>query len=203
MIQRARSLLGSSRTSISKPSADEADAPADDAPSSPAVVFGFRKGQKGPVYGDESLMRPRAHGTSDTPVQPTLRWGCDVKQADKICNFNRHYAERARYFMSTSFMRDLHRAEREGEKTLTFFDSNTGQPLFSAPRFRSYEKFWAESKAHGWPSFRDEEVNWDRVRLLANRECVSIDGTHLGHNLPDRYGNRYCINLVSVAGFPK
>jgi peptide methionine sulfoxide reductase MsrB len=27
-------------------------------------------------------------------------------------------------------------------------------------------------------------------------------GTHLGHNLPDKSGSRYCINLVSVAGNP-
>jgi peptide methionine sulfoxide reductase MsrB len=25
-----------------------------------------------------------------------------------------------------------------------------------------------------------------------------VDGTHLGHNLPDGRGSRYCINLVSV-----
>ena len=31
---------------------------------------------------------------------------------------------------------------------------------------------------------------------------MSVDGTHLGHNLPDDAGNRYCINLVSVAGRP-
>lgn len=55
----------------------------------------------------------------------------------------------------------------------------------------------------GWPSFRDNEVVWDNVRVLKNSgETVSIDGTHLGHNLPDRKGNRYCINLVSVAGSP-
>jgi peptide methionine sulfoxide reductase MsrB len=29
---------------------------------------------------------------------------------------------------------------------------------------------------------------------------VSVDGTHLGHNIPDGEGNRYCINLVSIAG---
>ena len=34
-------------------------------------------------------------------------------------------------------------------------------------------------------------------------ETVSVDGTHLGHNLPDRSGSRYCINLVSVAGNPE
>ena len=86
---------------------------------------------------------------------------------------------------------------------ITFYDSNTGKPLFYAPRGRTFDEFVAESKAHGWPSFRDEEVNWDLVRCLPNGEAVSVDGTHLGHNLPDGGGNRYCINLVSVAGRPK
>jgi hypothetical protein len=36
----------------------------------------------------------------------------------------------------------------------------------------------------------------------AASRCVSAAGTHLGHNLPDGSGNRYCINLVSVAGKP-
>jgi peptide methionine sulfoxide reductase MsrB len=45
-------------------------------------------------------------------------------------------------------------------------------------------------------------VNWEYVRVLKNGETVSIDGTHLGHNLPDKYGRRYCINLVSIAGNP-
>jgi peptide methionine sulfoxide reductase MsrB len=40
---------------------------------------------------------------------------------------------------------------------------------------------------------------WENVRILKNGEAVSVDGTHLGHNLPDKR-NRYCINLVSVAG---
>ena len=53
-----------------------------------------------------------------------------------------------------------------------------------------------ESKAHGWPSFRDQEVNWDYVRVLPNGECISVDGTHLGHNLPDGSGNRYCIKCA-------
>lgn len=60
--------------------------------------------------------------------------------------------------------------------------------------------FYEESLDHGWPSFRDEEVNWEYVRVLPNGETVSVDGTHLGHNLPDRKGNRYCINLVCIAG---
>lgn len=42
---------------------------------------------------------------------------------------------------------------------------------------------------------------WDNVRVLrGDNEAVSVDGTHLGHNIPDSAGNRYCINLVSIAG---
>ena len=40
------------------------------------------------------------------------------------------------------------------------------------------------------------------MRVLADGEAVSLNGTHLGHNLPDRSGNRYCINLCCVAGSP-
>ena len=47
---------------------------------------------KYPILCDESVMRPKAHGTSEKPVQQNLRWNCDVKTADRICNFNRHYA---------------------------------------------------------------------------------------------------------------
>jgi len=85
---------------------------------------------------------------------------------------------------------------------MTFYDSNTGKPLFIAPKGRSFEDFVSESTSHGWPSFRDDEVVWENVRCLKDGETVSVDGTHLGHNLPDRKGSRYCINLVSIAGYP-
>ena len=72
-----------------------------------------------------------------------------------------------------------------------------------APIGRTAEEFIAESEYHGWPSFRDQEVVWDNVRVLKDGETVSVDGTHLGHNLPSKdKRNRYCINLVSVAGNP-
>jgi len=45
------------------------------------------------VMGEESIMSQKEHGTSATPVQSDLRWDCDRKVADNICNFNRHYAE--------------------------------------------------------------------------------------------------------------
>ena len=89
------------------------------------------------------------------------------------------------------------------EKTV-YYDSVTGLPLFVAPVGRSMNQFLAESDVHGWPSFRDEEVVWENMRVLRTTgEAVSKDGTHLGHNLPDKNGNRYCINLISVAGLPE
>eukprot|EP00565_Helicotheca_tamesis_P009145 CAMPEP_0185731788 /NCGR_PEP_ID=MMETSP1171-20130828/13921_1 /TAXON_ID=374046 /ORGANISM="Helicotheca tamensis, Strain CCMP826" /LENGTH=186 /DNA_ID=CAMNT_0028401115 /DNA_START=87 /DNA_END=647 /DNA_ORIENTATION=- len=169
------------------------------------------------VMGDKSIMLKKKHGTSDTPVQTNLRWGCDRDLADRICNFNRHGAEDYGYLFKTSFLNDsregesnyLHEKGEGGEGSdakqyeITFYDSNTGKPLFIAPRGgRSLDQFLKESIKHGWPSFRDEEVVWENVRCLPNGEAVSVDGTHLGHNLPDEKGSRYCINLVSVAGNP-
>ncbi|KAK3239268.1 hypothetical protein CYMTET_50802 [Cymbomonas tetramitiformis] len=141
-------------------------------------------------------MSEKAHGTSEKPVQGNLKWNCSQDTADQICNFNRHYAEYAGYWDSTTFLKDTN-----GE-LMTFYDSVTGKPLFQAPVGRSWADFVAESRSHGWPSFRDEEVIWENVRCLPDGEAVSITGTHLGHNLPDGSGNRYCINLVSVAGSP-
>ena len=152
-----------------------------------------------PVMGTESIMASKEHGSSHTPVQKQLRYGCDTTLADRICNFNRHYAEHAGYFLRTDWLAQI---PKNGEATI-YYDSNTGKPLFQAPIDRSFVDFLQESRAHGWPSFRDEEVNWEWVRVLADGECVSVDGTHLGHNIPDGKGNRYCINLVSIAGFPK
>jgi peptide methionine sulfoxide reductase MsrB len=94
------------------------------------------------------------------------------------------------------------RAFDKEDEPLHFYDSNTGELLFTAALGRSFSSWVGESLAHGWPSFRDAEVNWEHVRCLQNGECVSLAGTHLGHNLPDMSGNRYCINLVSIAGRP-
>uniref|UniRef100_A0A7S0AM35 Peptide-methionine (R)-S-oxide reductase n=1 Tax=Minutocellus polymorphus TaxID=265543 RepID=A0A7S0AM35_9STRA len=149
--------------------------------------------------GDESIMYQKDHGSSAVPVQENLRYGVSRKLADRISNYNRRFAELGGYFQETSF-EDVVRA---ANGPVTFYDSNTGKALFQAPIGRSADEFIDESKVHGWPSFRDNEVVWDNVRVLKNSgETVSVDGTHLGHNLPDRRGNRYCINLVSVAGSP-
>jgi len=153
--------------------------------------------EKVPVMGDESIMSPKEHGTSPTPVMKNLKWSCDYDTADRICNFNRHYAEFAGYWTTTKYLEEVDR-----ENPTKYYDSVTGNHLFTAPMGRTMEEFLVESGSHGWPSFRDEEVNWDYVRVLPDGECVSVTGTHLGHNIPDKKGNRYCINLVCVAGEP-
>lgn len=51
-----------------------------------------------PIYIDESVMSQKAHGTCEKPVMSKLRWNCDRDTADRICCFNRHYAE---YSVST------------------------------------------------------------------------------------------------------
>lgn len=156
-----------------------------------------------PIYGKEDIMSPKSHGTSDAPVQSELLYGVSNNLADRITNYNRRFAEQAGYFVSTSLEDTIrNHVEKTGGQPLAFYDSVTGKPLFVAPVGRSVDQFLEESKIHGWPSFRDQEVVWDNVRILKDGETVSLSGTHLGHNLPDRAGNRYCINLVSIAGQP-
>jgi hypothetical protein len=113
--------------------------------SSKAVPEGLSDGCKGapvpegvklPIMADESVMAPKAHGTTETPVQQNLRWNCEWKTADKICSFNRHYAEYAGYWESTNFLEEVDR-----EKETTYYDSVSGKPLFIAPRGRSFEDF--------------------------------------------------------------
>ena len=151
------------------------------------------------VSGPNSLMDPKAHGTCPYSVQQKLKYSCDVSKADSISCFNRHYAEFSGYAFShqVTWLEEIR--STDVEMPIDYFDSVTGKPLFKAPIGRSLDDFIRESKDHGWPSFRDEEVHWDNVRVLSNGETVSVDGTHLGHNLPDYKVNRFCINLVSIA----
>ena len=173
-------------------------------------------------------------------MQKNLRWACDRDTADRICNFNRHYAEHSGYFEKTNFIDDAKVTKGE----INFYDSNTGKLLFTAPKGRTMEQFLLESRRHGaysvcanccWSSFtmvgkeslmhkvtlycpqagpgkrspinslvsgmstshsmvpntvllmrflplstnsfRDEEVNWENVRILPDGEAVSVFGT--------------------------
>mmetsp|Transcript_5451 Transcript_5451/g.8304 ORF Transcript_5451/g.8304 Transcript_5451/m.8304 type:complete len:118 (-) Transcript_5451:3434-3787(-) len=116
-----------------------------------------------------------------------MKWGYDQETADCICSLNRYCAEYRGYFAKTNFVKEA---------------TSSGTPSFITPRQQIMKEFFDESLAHAWPSFRDEEVVWANVRCLSTGEAVSVNGTHLGHNLHDRKGSRHCINLVSVAGQP-
>ena len=149
---------------------------------------------------NDDVMSPKEHGTCPKPTMDDLRFGADHKTADRICCYNRRYAEFSGYWHGAGKTLE---SELRAAGQLTFYDAVTGKPLFEAPKGRSVDDFIQESMHHGWPSFRDAEVIWDNIVVLDGGETVSADGTHLGHNLPDRSGNRYCINLVSVAGQPQ
>ena len=127
-----------------------------------------------PVYATEAIMAPKAHGTSDAPVQKNLKWAVDQDTADRITNYNRRYAEFGGYWKQTNFLKEVSRTE-----PTTYYDSVTGKPLFRAPIGRSMEEFLAESNVHGWPSFRDQEVVWANARVLRDGETVSATGTHV------------------------
>jgi hypothetical protein len=103
----------------------------------------------------------------------------------------------------STFEEDAPLEMKDGQ--IYFYDSNSGKALFFVLQngSRTFDKFMEESLALGSPFFRDDEVNWNFVRSLPNGEMVSIFGTHLGMNAPDEKGNRYCINLVSIAGRPQ
>ena len=95
-------------------------------------------------------MSQKAHGTTPAKVQENLRWGCNRDTADRICSFNRHYAEYAGYWtQETTFLKEVSRTE-----PTVYYDSVTGKPLFVAPIGRTMDEFLAESNSHGWPSFR-------------------------------------------------
>lgn len=74
--------------------------------------------------------------------------------------------------------------------------------LFNGPLDRIIEQFCQDVNKNGWLVFRDADVNWEYVRALPSGEMVSTAGTHLGHNKPDKKGNKYIINLCAVAGKP-
>jgi peptide methionine sulfoxide reductase MsrB len=94
-------------------------------------------------------------------------------------------------------------AAAAGAGPTIFYDSTCGIPLFVAPVGRSFAEWRTESRNHGWPSFRDAEVvSFASLVIKGGGEVRSTCGTHLGHNLPDGSGNRYCIDLVCMAGHP-
>ena len=81
-------------------------------------------------------MSKKAHGTTEKAVMTNLRYGCDQETADRICSYNRRFAEFAGYSFASprSFVKEV---LANGDKETTFYDSVTGKPLFRAPRGRT------------------------------------------------------------------
>jgi hypothetical protein len=50
--------------------------------------------------------------------------------------------------------------DAKGQSEINFYDSNTGELLFTAPKGRTMEEFLVESRAHGWPSFRGKNCGF-------------------------------------------
>ena len=142
-------------------------------------------------------------GNCINPVKKDLKWGTadDWDMAEHICCHNTQFAEPSGYFATENLFSQL-RQEKTGS-TITFYDSVCGLPLFEAPIGRSMAAFEQESEHHGWPSFRPEEIITENVIINMGGEMASVCGTHLGHNLPDMGGDRYCVDLVCVAGKPQ
>mmetsp|Transcript_8868 Transcript_8868/g.23768 ORF Transcript_8868/g.23768 Transcript_8868/m.23768 type:complete len:186 (-) Transcript_8868:64-621(-) len=130
-----------------------------------------------------------------------LKFGCTASHslAEQICCHNADYAEPSGFFRTVGGHGGLFsQLDRSG--VTTFYDSVCGKPLFRAPVGRSFDDWKAESEHHGWPSFRPQEVVKENVMELAGGEVRSACGAHLGHNIPDFSGDRYCIDLVCIAG---
>jgi len=141
-------------------------------------------------------------GFCQKPVMQQLRFDItpDWEMANTICCHNTKYAEPSGYFETNRV--SLFSRFKSEEKSHTFYDSVCGVPLFQAPVGRSLADWQAESSAHGWPSFRPAEVVAQNLVLYPSGEVRSICGTHLGHNIPDSKGARYCIDLACIAGLP-
>eukprot|EP00746_Dinoflagellata_sp_MGD_P134617 gnl/MRDRNA2_/MRDRNA2_68477_c0_seq1.p1 gnl/MRDRNA2_/MRDRNA2_68477_c0~~gnl/MRDRNA2_/MRDRNA2_68477_c0_seq1.p1 ORF type:complete len:270 (+),score=30.96 gnl/MRDRNA2_/MRDRNA2_68477_c0_seq1:67-876(+) len=137
-------------------------------------------------------------------IQSHLRFGCtsSMSMANQICCHNSEFAEPSGYFNAVGGSGGLF-GHLDTSGVTTFYDSVCGKPLFHAPIGRSFADWRAESEEHGWPSFRAAELVKKNVVIHSfSGEMRSVCGTHLGHNIPDGSGDRYCIDLVCIAGSP-
>lgn len=123
----------------------------------------------------------------------------DESLADAVC-----CDQRVEYYAEPQFLyEEVDLFGTIGNATTTFFDSVCGLPLFTAPLNRSMSDFQADTREHGWPSFRSAEVNFANVLVDSSTGLVTSScGTHLGTFLPDAQGDRWCIDLSCIAGRP-
>jgi len=144
------------------------------------------------------------------PVQAHLRFNISVQPAEvpvpvdptenlaeAICcdPRTRPYAE-PQFFFDRPDIALFSRVKGEA----TFYDSVCGLPLFTVPRNRTWADFEAETREHGWPSFRPAELVPGSVVAHEDGDVYSKCGTYLGSLLPDEKGPRYCLDLSCVSG---
>eukprot|EP01062_Namystynia_karyoxenos_P015516 TRINITY_DN15621_c0_g1_i1.p2 TRINITY_DN15621_c0_g1~~TRINITY_DN15621_c0_g1_i1.p2 ORF type:complete len:309 (+),score=88.72 TRINITY_DN15621_c0_g1_i1:87-929(+) len=142
-----------------------------------------------------------AAGCASLPQE--LRWGAGVLHSwDWVCCANAVWAEPAGSQNSVAAYSALLDSGPPDGEPVTYYDAACGLPLFTAPRGRTWQQFAAESRRHGWPSFRPQEAHLDNIVIAPEGEMRSTCGTHLGHNIPDAEGDRYCIDLLCIAGLP-
>ena len=89
---KTRIVMGA-RASRPRAFLDNADIPGVSNGCEGAPESKWNRGMNLPIVADESVMSQKAHGTCERPVMRDLRYGVDRELADRICCFNRHYAE--------------------------------------------------------------------------------------------------------------
>jgi len=155
------------------------------------------------AHGKEVRSTPVKNNVCRGPVQANLRYNISsIKFNDETlteaicCNNDAGIAEPQFLFQNVGL---FDRISSTG--ITTFYDPVCGLPLFRAPIGRSFEDWKSETEEHGWPSFRDAELVKENV-VIDGQIVSSRCGTRLGDNLPDSSGNRYCLDLVCLAGNP-
>jgi hypothetical protein len=106
LLASAASIVGAS--SVTNPASCSAAADVDE------VTVGGK-----PLKGAEAIMSAKAHGTTEEAVQETLRFGASRKTANKICSFNRSFAEYATYYQRET---DFEQVVRTADGPVTFYD---------------------------------------------------------------------------------
>ena len=152
------------------------------------------------AVGSAAASSKQCFGYTPMPsVSSYLGASLSYTTSNKICCNNHRFAEYSGYLEAPE-VNLFGRLNPENETI--FYDSVCGIPLFIAPRGRTFEEFKMESLHHGWPSFRPEEIVSENVIIHSDGRMESRCLTHLGHNIPEGGVDRYCIDLVCIAGQP-
>lgn len=157
------------------------------------------------VIEEGASMCSRSSGKGHFLPENHMRWQVRAGlrffafSAEEVCCNNHRFAETSGYWLQNADYAAAAQAA-SAQNPLVHFDSVCGVPLFVAPVGRSSEEWLAESTRHGWPSFRPAEIFAQNIVIGSDGEVQSVCGTHLGHNIPDGKGDRFCIDLVCIAG---